>query len=214
MKRHLALAVAGLTTIALLAGCSDGKKSSFPGLGGTGSNDATLPGGVTLPQGNAELGSCHVKVEGDVTAEWTATGGASAVGYGPWVPSAAATVAGITLDETFFIVNCQGDGDNYVGFMPAGDSKIPMTPASYTIEPADNAFGASQTGAITTLLGLDGTDTNWGPSAPGQLVITAFDEHHVAGTFTIPVTDVLARLNGVSKGNAVITGEFDYTNPN
>lgn len=214
MKRHIALALVGITTVSLLAACSDDKNGNVPGLGGDDSSGLTLPGGVTLPDGNAALGSCHVKVEGDVTAEWTAGGGASAVGYGPWVPSAAATVAGITLDESFFIVNCQGDGENYVGFLPAGESTIPMAPASYTIEPADNAFGASQTGAITTLLGLAGTDTNWGPSAQGQLVITAFDEHHIAGTFTIPVTDVLARLNGVSKGNAVITGEFDYTNPN
>jgi hypothetical protein len=67
---------------------------------------------------------------------------------------------------------------------------------------------------MTTLLGLDGTDTNWGPSAQGQLVITEFDANHIAGTFTIPVTDVLAGMTGSSKGDAVITGEFSYTNPN
>ena len=218
MIRHHAhartgLALAGLAVLALAAGCSDDNKLTVPSM--------TLPGGVTVPAGNndlpdgsLDLGSCHVKVTGDVNAEWTAPGGASAMGYGPWVPQVPGVTMPIDMDEGFFILNCQGDGENYVGFMPMADGEIPMAPGTYTIEPAGNAFGTSETGQMTTLLGLDGTETNWGPSEPGTLVITEFDADHIAGTFRLTVTDVLAKLNGSSKGNAVITGEFEYSNPN
>ena len=36
----------------------------------------------------------------------------------------------------------------------------------------------------------------------------------VAGTFSIPITDVLAKISGVSKGNALVSGTFYYSNPN
>jgi len=213
MIRHAArtrsgLAIAGLTVLALATGCSDDSKVSLP-------DSVTLPaGGGDVPDGDLAMGSCHVTVTGDVTAEWTAPGGPSSVGYGPWVGQTAGVTMPIDMDAGYFILNCQGDGENYVGFMPVGENEIPMAPGTYTIQPADNAFGASEGGQMTTLLGLDGTATNWGPSQPGTLVITEFDDQHIAGTFTLQVTDVLAHLNGSSKGNAVITGEFEYTNPN
>ena len=213
MKRTHAFTVAGVALVSLLSACSDDSSSTQSG-GVTLPGGVTVPGNITAPAGDTDMGFCHVKVEGDVTAEWTSPGGASSVGYGPWVPSATGTIAGVNLDASFFVVNCQGDGENYVGFMPMGDAMIPMEPATYTIEAGDNVFGASEGGQMTTLLGLDGTDTNWGPSAQGQLVITEFDANHIAGTFTIPVTDVLAGMTGSSKGDAVITGEFSYTNPN
>lgn len=203
-----ALALTGLAALALTAGCSDDN------------NSVSLPDGVTLPQGgdtpggNLEMGACHVTVTGDVTAEWTSPGGVSSVGYGPWVGQTAGVTMPIDMDEGYFILNCQGEGENYVGFMPVGEAQIPMEPATYTIEPADNAFGVGEGGLMTTLLGLDGTDTNWGPSQAGTLTITEFDADHIAGTFTLTVTDVLAEMSGTSKGNAVITGEFEYTNPN
>lgn len=209
MNRTTALALAGVALLSLAAGCSSDKKISLPG-------NVSLPGGATLPDGlpsSDALGSCHVKVTGDVTAEWTSNGGSGSVGYGPWIPKSVGSVP-IATDETFFILNCQGDGANYVGFMPVTDGSVPMQPGTYTIAPADNAVGTSQSGAMVTLLGLEGTDTNWGPSAQGTLNITAFDSNHIAGNFTIPVTDVLAKLTGTSKGDAMITGEFDYANPN
>ena len=218
MKRHsaLALALAGIALVSLLSACSDDNKGTVPGLpdGATLPGGVTVPDGVTVPAGNTDMGFCHVKVEGDITAEWTSAGGASSVGYGPWVPSTTGTIAGISLDDSFFILNCQGEGDDYVGFMPLADTRIPMQPATYTIEAAANAFGASEGGLMSTLLGFEGSGTNWGPSARGQLVITEFDANHIAGTFTIPVTDVLAQMTGTSEGDAVITGEFNYSNPN
>lgn len=214
MIHHRALAAAGLALVALLSACGDDSKGTLPGT-----DAGALPGAATVspgeqPAGTNDMGYCHVKVEGDVTAEWTSPGGLNAVGYGPWVPSDSGTIAGISLDESFFILNCQGDGENYVGFGPIGEATVPMQAATYTIEPGDNVFGASESGMMSALIGLDGTNTNWGPSAQGQLVITEFDADHIAGTFSVPVTDVLAQMSGTSAGNAVITGEFSYTNPN
>ena len=213
MKRHLAVAAAGLTVLSLLAGCSDDKKTvQLP-------DGVTLPGGATLPgdgasPGNTNLGSCHVKIDGDVTADWTLGQDASSFGYGPWIPQAPGVTAPIVLDETYFVLNCPGDGQNTLSFMANLESAIPMQPATYTIPAATNAFGTAETGMVSILLRLDGPagQTNWGPSADGQLVITEFDSNHIAGTFTVPITDVLAKLNGTSMGDAVITGEFSYSN--
>ena len=107
MIRHHAhartgLALAALAALALAAGCSDDSKPTMPG-------GVTVPaGGNVVPEGNLELGSCHVKVTGDVTADWTSSGGASAVGYGPWVERVAGVTMPIEMDEGFFILNCQG----------------------------------------------------------------------------------------------------------
>ncbi len=215
MIRHRAIAVGGLALVTLLTACGGDSTNTLPGA----ADGSGLPGAVTVspgapPAGSTDMGYCHVRVEGDVTAEWTSPGGMSAVGYGPWAATTAGTIAGISLDESFFILNCQGDGENYVGFGPIGEATVPMQAATYTIEPGDNVFGASESGMMSVLIGLDGTNTNWGPSAQGQLVITEFDEHHIAGTFSVPVTDVLAQMSGTSAGDAVITGEFEYTNPN
>ena len=155
-------------------------------------------------------------MEGDVTAEWTSGGGYSAVGYGPWTPQAGGTIAGMAMDETFFILNCVGDGTNSLTLAPMADVAIPMQPATYVIEPATNAFGTSEDSTMSILVTFDGPagETNWGPSEAGELVISEFDADHIAGTFRIPITDVLAKLTGTSMGNAVITGEFNYKNPN
>lgn len=225
MNRHTTLASAGAALLLALTACSsDGDKSQPSSSGGAGATlpaEATVPGestapAITIPPGLTEMGSCHVKVEGDVTAEWTSPGGMSAVGYGPWTPPSAGTIAGLPMDETFFILNCVGEGTNSLNFMPNTGIGIPMQPATYVIQPASNAFGTSEDGQITVIVGFDGPagTTNWGPSEPGELVITAFDADHIAGTFRIPITDVLATLTGASMGNAVITGEFDYQNPN
>lgn len=218
MKRHFAVAVAGMSLLSMLAACSDDKKSVD--LTNQDGSSITLPGGATLPgdntdsSGDTDLGSCHVNVTGDVTADWSFGQDASSFGYGPWIPQTPGVTAPIVLDETYFVLNCQGDGENSLSFMANLDSAIPMQPATYTIPAATNAMGTAETGMIAILLRFDGPagETNWGPSADGQLVITEFDSNHIAGTFTVPITDVLAKLSGTSMGNAVITGEFSYSN--
>ena len=225
MNRRTTLTTTGATLLLVLASCSsDGDKSQPNASGGAGTTlpgEAALPGEATVPAGTippglTEMGSCHVKVEGDVTAEWTSPGGMSAVGYGPWVPASTGTLAGMPMDETFFILNCTGDGGNSLSFGPMVDVGIPMQPASYVIEPASNVFGTNENSKVSILVSFGGPAgaTNWGPSEAGELVITEFDQNHIAGSFRLPITDLLARFGGTSLGNAVITGEFDYQNPN
>ena len=166
---------------------------------------------TTVPAGED---SCTVNVTGDVNTSWTSGGGYSSVNYGAWIPPSGGSTP-IALDDTFFVINCTGPGASYVGFAPSVGSHIPYEPATYTLPASDNLFGGSSTPSVMeVLMGLDGTDTNWGPSAEGTLVITEFDENHIAGTFTIPIKDVLGHLNEVDKGTAMITGEFNYQNPN
>ena len=106
-----------------------------------------------------------------------------------------------------------GDG-NYVGFLTNNDAKIPMEPATYVLPAGNSALGGSNGGPIGTMITLEGTETNWMLSADGELVITEFDNTHIAGHFTLPITDALATMNGASKGDAVMTGSFNFANPN
>jgi len=160
-------------------------------------------------------GSCSVEITGDVNASFTSGGGYSAVGYGSWIPPEPGVSTPFELDGGFFLLNCIGPGDTYVGFGAALDADIPMAPATYPIVPATTALGGSDIPhQIDILVGIDGSDTNWGPTEGGSLVITEFDADNIAGTFTVPITDVLASITGENQGNAMITGSFNFANPN
>ncbi len=222
-SRTLAPIAAVVALLALAACSSDKGNSSTSGVAGSTTAAGQTPdGGNTAPSVEAPApptdtsgGYCNVKVTGDINAEWTSGGGYSAVGYGPWIPAEAAAGSPFATDETFFILNCQSAGANYVGFGPVAEFPIPMQPASYVIGAGDNAFGASESGQISVLITFEGSETNWGPVEDGQFIITEFDENHIAGTFSVTVTDVLADLGGnPSEGTATITGEFNFTNPN
>jgi hypothetical protein len=221
MERFGRLAL-GVIGVAMLASCSGGGGNStgtLPGQsvaagGGVGDTSSAPSGETGAMPTDTGSGSCHVTVTGDVTADWTSGGGASAVGYGPWVANPGVTTIIGALDESFFVVNCEGPGDNYVGFLTTTDSKIPMEPATYAIAADASALSGEGGGKIAPLISLDGTDSNWSLATQGEFVITAFDDQHIAGTFSLPMTDAFADLNGTSKGDALITGVFDYANPN
>ena len=225
--RRTMLAATGIALALATAGCSSDNPTARPNAANdtiaNGEDLSSVPGATEdspATEGGATptidpSDSCHVDITGDVNVSWDSPGGYSAVGYGPWIPSTPGNSVPIALDETFFILNCTGPGESYVGFGAATDARIPMTPGVYPILPSDNVLGGSGSPhMIQALLGIDGTDTNWGPSAEGSLTITAFDGDHIAGTFLIPVTDVLADITGASKGDAVISGTFNFVNPN
>lgn len=216
MKRHTLLVLSGLATLSLAACSSDsGSKVLQPGgtSGGGGTAASVVSGGNDPAPIDASSGTCQVKVTGDVSAEWTAGGGSGSIGYGPWVAAPGVTSILGPLDESFFIVNCDSNAGNYVGFLTNSDAKIPMEPATYVIPAASPALGGGSSGPLGTVITLDGTDTNWMLSGDGEFVITEFDSDHIAGHFTLPITDALAGMTGTSKGNAVMTGSFEFANP-
>ncbi|MGB8859094.1 MAG: hypothetical protein WCC60_07560 [Ilumatobacteraceae bacterium] len=219
MKRHGVLIISGVALLSLIAACGDDKKASVTtspegnvaqDIGST----ATIADGGATGSVDTSGGSCHVTVTGDLTTEWSSGGGSSSVGYGPWVGSPGVTTMIGALDESFFVINCDSGTDDYVGFLTQNDAKIPMEPATYTIPAGTSALSDNGVGMIAALVTFAGSDTNWMLSGDGQLVITAFDNDHIAGTFTLPMTDALSAMTGTSEGDVVVTGEFDLLNPN
>lgn len=225
MKRsaHLTVGIAYLAMLSLVAACGGDDNSSTPATGAPGTEQVddsssvdTEPGTPATDGGTTDVsgGSCHVVVTGDISQEWTAGGGSSSVGYGPWIGNPGITTPIGAVDESFFIINCQDSTDNYVGFLAQNDAKIPMEPATYVLAKGASAISATDTSPIVSLVTFDNSETNWVLSADGELVITAFDNDHIAGHFTLPVTDAFAEMTGTSEGSALITGEFDFENPN
>lgn len=214
MKRYQHLVLSSLALLSVVAACGgdDGPLAvpDQPGAGGS----VDLPVDAPVLPGDTGLGTCNVTVVGDVTAEWVSAGGSAAVGYGPWYEGPAITTMLGDTDETFFVLNCDSGDGNYIGFLGQNEIPIPMTPATYVITPGDSVFGSSGEGPIGILVSMESTDTNWTLVSNGELVITEFDGEHIAGRFTLPVTDALAEMNGTSKGTAVISGTFDLANPN
>jgi hypothetical protein len=154
-----------------------------------------------------------VKVTGDVESEWTSNGGTMAVGYGPWLPESMQDPA-YPADETYFIINCIGEGSDYIGFLATGDGPgVPMEATSYNLPVGTGGLSAGTQDAVEVIIGLNGPDTVWDTDMGAVLVITEFDEDHIAGTFTVPVVDGLADMTGVDNGTATLTGEFEFANP-
>jgi len=187
----------------------------LPGATEAVADGASLPAsGDTGAIVDAAAGSCNVTVAGALTSDWTVPGVSGSVGYGPWIGNPGITTAMGAIDETFFILNCADDTGNYVGFMTQNEAKIPMEPATYTISMDSSVLSNTGEGTMVSVVTLAGSETNWTLSADGQLVITEFDEQHIAGTFTLPMTDALATLTGTSAGDVVVSGEFNYANLN
>lgn len=209
---RLAGAALGLLLLTTATACSD----DSPALGDVVPQDSSSSGGaVDLPEGatDGELGYCKVDVTGGVTTSFTGPGGNAAFGYGPWYPEGVNPAAmDVALDETFFILNCIGEGSDFVGFVTNTGESIPMAPGTYVLEPSDGGLGLSSEGTLTPVIGFTNSATNWGIAAASELVITEFDDEHIAGTFTLQVADVLA-ADGAGEGTATVTGEFEFRNP-
>ena len=162
--------------------------------------------------GGNDMGFCHVKVTGVIESEWTTPGGGVTAAYGHWVPEAMQDPA--TSPENYFVINCTGEGQDYVGFIGSGEGPgVPMQPATYALPEGSIGISGGAEFPVDVLVGLNGPDTVWETGVGATLTITEFDEDHIAGTFTIPVVDGLADMTGVDNGTATITGEFDLANP-
>jgi hypothetical protein len=158
--------------------------------------------------GAAALGSCHVDVTGARTVSWDSPGGVAAVGVQYWLSEQA--LATVPADTFFFIVNCNSEA-GLVTFA-AGDAAttdtLPLAPARYELP--------SRASAMTDTVLIAGVTVNeddqalWSLDEGGVLDITAFDESHIAGTFTFSATDVF----GQEDDGVTVTGSFDYANPN
>ena len=157
---------------------------------------------------------CRVDVTGDKTVSWTAAPSMGSVLAWYWAGESERELFG---DEFTMILNCDGDG-GYVGFLSssgANEETVPFGPGSYEIPDSSVAdLDGQAEAAFTALVTIDDSDTNWGPSEPGTLNITAWDDSHIAGTFELRMHDTLASLSGEeSEGEIVITGSFDYPRP-
>ncbi|HUC32850.1 MAG TPA: hypothetical protein VMS14_05565 [Ilumatobacteraceae bacterium] len=226
------LAIAALAIAALgLAACGsddDGGGAPFGGGGeeddgddGSGEetpDETTDDGGEapdTTPEddggddgGSNDLGFCNVKVTGDVESEWTTPGGGITAAYGLWFPESMRDPS--TPPENYFVINCTGEGSDYVGFVATGDGPgVPMQAATYTLPEGTGGLAAGPDDPVDVIIGLNGPNNMsvWDTGPGATLVITEFDENHIAGTFTIPVID-----NNAGTGTATITGEFDLAN--
>ena len=225
-NRHQTLgAYLGLALLTAITACGG---SATPGAGDT----ASQPGETTSDTGavasdppatspgitTASDDFCRAEITGDVTATLESGGGISTISYGPWVPSSAGTVAGITLDDTFFIMNCSGPGGELLSIGLNLDQHLPMAPASYSIRKADNTLGGydSNPPVIHVSPFIGSGDFVWAISADSVFNVTEFDATHIAGDFVLYVQEAKNDLvtDGLPAKSAVITGSFNLKNPN
>jgi uncharacterized protein YaiE (UPF0345 family) len=157
-------------------------------------------------------GSCSVTVSGDKQAEWTGGGTLGDAGISYWYGDAERELIG---DGFSILLNCQGDGDSlsFVSGSAADETTVPMAPGSYSLTSAGAQSGVDPIGVLVVLAD---SATNWRVTDPGgTLTITRFDDAGIAGTFEFPMEDSLAEMSGdPSEGTIVVSGEFDFVNPN
>jgi hypothetical protein len=161
--------------------------------------------------------SCHVDISGDVSASYDSRGGFSNISYGPWVPSGG-TVVGIDLDDTLFLLSCDGGDGLLVTFSLATGQHLAMEPATFSIRKADNAMGgyASDPPAIQVSPFIGTGDYKYAVSADSVFAISEFDGTHIAGDFRVTVSEAKhgTLSDGLPPKTAVISGTFDVKNPN
>ncbi len=205
MKRSLAM----LLFVALVsAGC--GGSSDEASAGPTAAvPEATEPAGATPGGGGgAALGSCHVDVTGARTLSWDSPGGMAAVGVQYWLSEQA--LATVPADTFFLIVNCNSDSGlvTFAAGDAASTDTVPLAPARYDLPGRTSGLAGS-----VIVAGVNVTEDDevlWGINDGGVLEITAFDDRHITGTFAFTAGDVF----GADDGELIVTGSFDYANPN
>lgn len=155
-------------------------------------------------------GNCHVEVTGARTLSWDSAGGFGATGIDYWLSDE--DRAQIPDDFGFyFIMNCGSDAGlvTFTAGDLANEQTIPLGPATYELPAATSGVGSNT--VMSGGVSIDEPDGPlWGIGDGATLVITEFDEGHIAGTFDFTARDVLTGTDDELQ----VTGTFDYPNPN
>lgn len=234
----MTLLVVALLTVGLLAACGDDdspESTEDAGATTTAADDATEPaddedetdgeddadGGDDEAPAGSDQGHCTVRTTGDVEVEFEGPGGNSAVGSDHWLTEeeklAAAEFLDMDEDEVrrkmeagepvFYTVllNCVQDDDNTLSLLPSQATTLedfPQAPGTYTIA----AENRDEPGVFSILGVIDGV--LFSPAGDGTLEITAFDDEHIAGTFTFSAVESFPESGEPRTFD--VDGEFDF----
>ncbi|HEY3807573.1 MAG TPA: hypothetical protein VGL61_33455 [Kofleriaceae bacterium] len=179
-----------LACLIVIAGCgkSDSKPVPERSVPAPATPSAPTTVAPTPATPSADSGSCTVTASGAYTGTATGAGDLGSVGSKYWSPGAAPN----GMHAPALLLNCHASADLHLTIASKRDEAVPFGPKTYKVVDGDPDIGLMAR-AGSGILKLVGT-----------IDITAFDHHHVAGTF-----DVTGPL--IKGGGAVtLKGTFDY----
>ena len=206
--RRPALALAILAIVVAACGSSAstaGFVNSSPG-GNPGSSSAASIGLPNLPAAGG--GSCSVKVTGGTEVSWASPQNTGSLLVGYWLGASELAVLSLGPDAAYLLMNCQSDTGSVSLYTTNGTTtaQFPEKPGTYVIE-AGGLLGDTKPGEIQALVTFH-DDSLWRITEPGSFVVTAFDGHHVAGTFAIKIGKQSDDLQSIV-ATATVSGTFD-----
>jgi hypothetical protein len=210
---------------------ADGTGTEEPG--GT---DTEEPEDTPTEPVDGDDAACNVSVTGDITQEYTGSGGSTAVGTDYWYTEDELRQALRTLAEfgsedlseeeieaqveedmqkdprfILLILNCvASDSSGSVTFSPSSTSKyadVPFEPKSYVIKGGQGFGGAQNPGEWSALFTLG--ESSFSVSADGTMNITKFDNSGIAGDFSFPAEEIFAP-EGQTVKKVQVEGSFDF----
>lgn len=232
--RPLSLLLLGATLL-VTAACGGGgdddddDDNGGPALPGSEETATPRDGEPTSSSGNVDTGdgSCNVRITGDVEHEFTAPGGASAVGADYFMSKDeirqalgffGSTPTDAELDDDvvdlfLFIVNCTAsNGDYSLSFLPGNESAysdFPFGPGEYAMPPGGILGGAGK-GEVSVLATVE--ELTLAVSEPGEFKITGWDDDHIEGNFAFTMAEPELFATGTPK-TVHIEGEFNFKAP-
>jgi len=180
---------------------------------------------VVLTTTGGGAGGCSVTVTGDTELSWNGPDDVSAFTTDYWytedelrrqwgfigdpnVPFDTAYGSGQQI-VSLFLANCSGGESQLVSIFTgntATHDSFPFGPGTYEINGGFLSSGDQPGNVLGSVLSTD-TGTVWGQDGSGTLTITAWDHHHIVGTFTFEASEQFAdTTRKVSVG-----GSFEYT---
>jgi hypothetical protein len=206
--RRPALALAVLAIVVAACGSSAstaGAGNSAPGVI-PGSSSASSVGLPNLPAAGG--GSCSVKVTGGTEVSWNSPQNAGSLLVGYWLGASELAVFSLSPDAAYILMNCQSDNGS-ISLYTTNDTttaQFPESPGTYVIE-AGGLLGDTKPGEIQALVTFPDKSL-WRVTDPGSFVVTAFDGHHFAGTFTLNIGQESEDFQSIV-ATATVSGTFD-----